>query len=122
MAIDISRYRRVLEDDPNEFSIPALQASIPSPTIDDYKKGYLQRYFIQKSNDESSYIYEVEKYYYTDVLTNPFLKGVTLKWKISGKREEVREMNKKSVTYTSKDMKRLPLYLPNHLQFHKEIV
>jgi hypothetical protein len=122
MAINISRYKRVLEDDPNEFSIPALQASIPSPTSDDYKKGYLQRYFIQKSNDDSAYIYEVEKYYYTDILTNPFLKGVTLKWKISGIGEEVRQMNRKSVTYASKDMKSLPLYLPNHLQFHKEIV
>lgn len=122
MAIDISRYNRILEVDNTEFIIPPVQAFVASPIADDYKKGYLQRYFIQKASDASGYIYEVEKYYYTEVLSNPFFKGVVLKWKISGNREEVREMNRKSVSYASKDMKALSLYLPNYLQFHKEIV
>lgn len=122
MAIDISRYNRILEVDNTEFIIPRVQTLVPSPTSDDYKKGYLQRYFIQKTNDESGYIYEVENYYYTEVLSNPFFRGVVLKWKISGNREEVKEMNRKSVNYVSKDMKNLSLYLPNYLQFHKERV
>jgi hypothetical protein len=120
MGINISRYNKILEGGNDEFIIPPINTIIPNPTSDDYKIGYIQRYFIQKKSDESAYIYEVEKYYYTDILTNPFFKGIVLKWKISGNREEVREMNRKSLSYVSKDMKTLPLYLPNHLQFHKE--
>jgi hypothetical protein len=122
MGINISRYNKILEGGNDEFIIPPINTIIPNPTNDDYKIGYIQRYFIQKKSDESAYIYEVEKYYYTDILTNPFFKGIVLKWKISGNREEVREMNRKSLSYASKDMKTLPLYLPNHLQFHKERV
>jgi hypothetical protein len=122
MAIDVIRYGQILEGGDTEFRIPPVNTVIPAPTDDDYKIGYIQRYFIQKRSDESAYIYEVEKYYYTDILSNSFFRGVTLKWKISGIGEEVRQMNRKSVTYASKDMKTLPLYLPNHLQFHKERV
>jgi hypothetical protein len=122
MAIDIRRYTRILEDDINDFKIGRIKTTVPLPTENDYKIGYIQRYFIQKRNDEQSYIYEVTKQYFSDILDNPFFKGVTLKWKISGIAEEVRQMNRKSLSYASKDMKPLPLYLPNHLQFHKEIV
>jgi hypothetical protein len=122
MAIDIGRYGQILEGSDDEFRIPPINTIIPSPTENDYKIGYIQRYFIQKRSDDSAYIYEVEKYYYTDILSNSFFKGVTLKWKISGIGEEVRQMNQKSVSYASANMKALPLYLPNHLQFHKEIV
>ena len=122
MAIDIRRYNRILENDINDFKIGRIKTDVPLPTETDYKIGYIQRYFIQKRNDEESYIYEVTKQYFSDILDNPFFKGVTLKWKILGNREEVKEMNRKSVSYASKDMKTLPLYLPNHLQFHKEIL
>jgi hypothetical protein len=122
MAIDIRRYTRILEDDINDFKIGRIKTTVPLPTENDYKIGYIQRYFIQKRNDEQSYIYEVTKQYFSDILDNPFIKGVTLKWKISGIAEEVRQMNRKSLSYASKDMKPLSLYLPNHLQFHKERV
>jgi hypothetical protein len=122
MAININRYQGILESGTDDFNIQSIITTIPSPTADDYKIGYIQRYFIQKRSDESAYIYEVEKYYYTDILSNPFFKGVIIKWKISGIAEEVRQMNQKSISFSSKDMKTLPLYLPNHLQFHKEIV
>ena len=120
--INISRYTKILEDGVDQFNIPTIRTIVPSPTNDDYQIGYIQRYFIQKISDDSAYIYEVEKYYYTEIINNPFIKGTVLKWKISGNREEVREMNRKSVSYSSKDMKLLALYLPNHLQFHKERV
>jgi hypothetical protein len=122
MAINIRRYNRILEDDINDFKIGRIKTVVPLPIETDYKIGYIQRYFIQKRNDEGSYIYEVTKQYFSDILDNPFFKGVTLKWKILGNIEEVKEMNRKSVSYASKDMKNLSLYLPNHLQFHKERV
>jgi hypothetical protein len=122
MPININRYNKILDEDTSDFNGINIVTKIPSPTNDDYRIGYIQRYFIQKRADESAYIYEVEQYYYTEILYNPFFKGVSLKWKISGDREEVKEMNRKSVSYASKDMKTLKLYLPNYLQFHKERV
>lgn len=118
--INSTRYNEILDDDVSDFNVRKIRTSVPLPVENDYKVGYIQRYFIQKRNDEASYIYEVTKQYYNDIIRNPFFKGVTLKWKISGNREEVREMNRKSVSYTSKNMKPLSLYLPNYLQFHRE--
>jgi hypothetical protein len=125
MAADISAYNRILKlnrVDTTNFRSNSIPTFVPSPTEDDYEVGYIQRYFIQSRNDENGYIYEVENYYYAEILSNPFFNGVVLRWKILGDREEVRIMNQKSVIYTSKDMKALPLYLPNYLQFHKERV
>jgi hypothetical protein len=120
--INISRYDVIVDDDLNDFRSRRIKTSVASPTENDYKIGYIQRYFIQKRNDEAAYIYEVSKLYYAEIISNPFFRGVIMKWKISGKREEVKEMNRKSVSYASKNMKTLPLYLPNYLQFHKERV
>ena len=55
----------------------------PSPAKSDYKKGFFTRYFVQKSSDNTSTIFEVEsktigklkKGYYTSIL---------LKWKLTG--------------------------------------
>jgi hypothetical protein len=117
--INISRYNRVVGDT-DDFNIGRIKTFVPSPTDDEYKKGYIERYFIQKSNDITSYIYEVERKFFSQISNNPFIRGVVVKWKISGDREEVREMNRKSIRFASKDMKSIGLYLPNHLQFHKE--
>jgi hypothetical protein len=122
MAINVTRFNVIVENDTDDFKTRSMKTIIPSPTENDYKVGYIQRYFIQKRSDTSSYIYEVNKTYYNTILNNPFFKGVMVQWKISGNREEVREMNRKSISYSSKDMKTLPLYLPNRLQFHKERV
>ena len=120
--INISRYNEISDNDNSDFNIRKIRTDVPFPTENDYKVGYIQRYFIQKRNAEDSYVYEVTRQYYSDISINPFFTGVIVKWKISGKREEVREMNRKSVNYVSKDMKNLSLYLPNYLQFHKERV
>jgi hypothetical protein len=118
--VNISRYNRIMNDT-DDFFIGRIKTHIPAPTDADYKKGYIERYFIQKSNDTNSYIYEVEKRFFSQISTNPFINTVIVKWKISGNREEVMEMNRKSIRFASKNMKSIGLYLPNHLQFHREI-
>lgn len=120
--INISRFNTISSQSNDDYKIRQIRTSVTSPTENDYKIGYIQRYFIQKRSDESAFIYEVGKLYFSNILNNPFFKGVVVKWKISGKREEVMEMNKKSIKYSSTNMKTLSLYLPNYLQFHKEIV
>ena len=121
MTIKIDRFNELVKD-VSDFRNVRIKTHTPTPTDGDYKVGYIQRYFTQKSNDDSSYIYEINERQFERLLQSPFYKTVELYWKISGDREEVREMNRKSLKYSSKDMKSLPLYLPNHLQFHKERV
>jgi hypothetical protein len=119
MGIKIDRFNELLNDD-TDFQQIRIKTVVPSPTDDDYKVGYITRYFTQKGNDTNSYIYEVTERQFSNLSNNPFYRIVELDWKISGEREEVREMNRKSIRFASKDMKSIGLYLPNHLQFHKE--
>ena len=112
------RYRK-LNKNLNTFVIPKIITYIPSPTDDDYKRGYITRYFIQKANDDSGYVYELNADSIYDFATTPFYTIQNLKWRLSGTADEVRESNFKSVKLSSQKMKGLLLYLPNYLQFYK---
>jgi hypothetical protein len=120
MAIKIDRFEELLADG-DDFEPIRIKTIIPKPTDGDYKVGYITRYFTQKANDNGSYIYEISERQFSSLLDTPFYKTVELDWKISGDRVEVMEMNRKSIRFASNDMKSIGLYLPNHLQFHKEI-
>jgi hypothetical protein len=119
MAIEISKYTVVSNGRAQFDSIPTITAYIPTPTEFDYKRGFIERYFVQKINDTDSFIYEVDSTTYQTTLTSPFYKSVKLKWKITGNADKARESNKTSIRLVSSDMKSLILYLPNTLQFHK---
>lgn len=121
MAIKIDRFKELLKDG-NDFKIIRIKTHIPLPTEGDYKVGYIQRYFGQKVNDVGSPVYELNERQFDNLSQSPFYKVIELDWKISGKREEVQEMNRKSIRFVTSEMKSIGLYLPNHLQFHKEIV
>lgn len=118
MAINIYTYNR-LNKNLDIFNIPDIVTHIPTPQNNDYERGYIKRYFIQKTNDKNSYVYEVDSDTYTEFNTTPFYITQYLKWRLSGTPEEVRESNYKSVKLASKKMKALMMYLPNYLQFYK---
>ena len=118
MAINIYTYNR-LNKNLDLFNIPELVSYIPTPQSNDYDRGYIKRYFIQKENDENSYIYEVSSDTYTQFNTTPFYKTQYLKWRLSGIQEEVSDSNYKAVKLASQKMKALMMYLPNYLQFYK---
>lgn len=117
--MNISRYNRLAENI-SEFNLTSIKTFIPTPTEDDYKRGYIERYFIQKANDENSYIYEVNKKFYSDIKANPFFINTIVKWKIIGTDEEIKEANFKSIKLASDNIKLISLYLPNYLQFRKK--
>jgi hypothetical protein len=121
MAIKIDRFNELLKDG-NDFKNISIKTHIPAPSEGDYKVGYIQRYFAQKANDTGSPIYELNERQFEKLSKSPFYKAIQVDWKISGKREEVQEMNRKSIRFVTSEMKSIGLYLPNHLQFHKEIV
>jgi len=118
MAINKYRYDK-LNKNLDIFNIPNIVAHIPKPQTNDYERGFIKRYFIQKANDENSYIYEVSADTYSDFNSSEFYRAQYLKWRLTGTPEEVKLSNYKSVKLASKKMKALLLYLPNYLQFYK---
>lgn len=119
MAIELYKYF-LLKPNVREFQIPQINAYIPTPSDEDYKMGYIIRYFIQKANDTSSYIFEISDESRLDFIASPFYTINSIKWKISGPLDEIREANKKSIQLGCKILPNLYLYLPNTIQFAKE--
>jgi len=91
------RYQQLADDrglvTDQEFSDPMYFR--PSTTRDDFKRGYIARYFIQQRNDINGKVLEVGKPQY-ELLSdqaaglNPnYYKSVQLRWKLTGPREDI---------------------------------
>jgi hypothetical protein len=119
--VSIFKYNRLTKE--SNQSIKSLKSGIktnvPTPDDNHYKKGYITRYFVQSANDTSSYVYEVDKQEYSNLLSNPFYINVKLNWRLNGSVEQIRDSNSKSVMLASNTIKSVSLYLPNKLQFYK---
>ena len=89
----------------------------PTPTETDYKRGFITRYFGQKTNDTSGYIYELNESSNMALLLNPFYTTVSIRWRITGTNEEINESNYNSVKLGMSKIPLLIKYLPNYLQF-----
>jgi hypothetical protein len=126
----ISRYRKINGGRTNTKP-SKISAHIPKPTEEDYRIGYILRFFVQKTNDDLSPIYEVTNTEYNYLTSKPLYKGVILKWRISGSKstkydvdgnmieKSVSESNRIAIDLEKRKMPNLKLYLPNLLQFHK---
>ena len=114
--MSISRYKTILKEPIDDLTIVA---SVPVLTDKDYKRTYITRYFLRKSNDVNSFIYEVSKETYKNNISDPYYVVVSLKWKIKGESSEVKKQNEASVKYASNTISKIGLYLPNLLQFHQ---
>jgi hypothetical protein len=117
--MNIDRYKEIAHLG-SEFNQTNIVAYIPKPIDIDYNRGYITRYFIQKSNDPSSVIYEIRKKSTSKFSTNSFYNVVSLDWRIKGSPSEVKKSNSASVRIASQSMRNIQLYLPNLLQFHKK--
>lgn len=115
-----NKYERLAGSSISDFQNIELKTYVPSPEEKDYKRGYITRYFFQKSNDESAYILEISKEKFGELNQNPFCKCVSLNWRITGDYSEIRESNSKSVKLASEVLKSIELYLPNKIQFSKK--
>lgn len=93
----------------------------PTPTEADYRIGFITRYFAQRTNDKNGYIYELNEPTYLKLILNPFFTTCTIRWKISGTNEELKQSNYNSVKIGMKKIPLLIKYLPNYLQFKQKI-
>lgn len=129
------RYQQLKKNNSNLLkNTITIYTSISIPTDDDYKRGYINRYFLQKVNDTSSPILEVSSKEYSSVKSNALYTGVSLRWRITGPKESVyepktgrlidmgvRESNRKSLELASNNIQNLNLHFPNLTQFWKNI-
>ena len=119
MSIQLYKYF-LLEPNVSGFNLPEINAYIPNPLDADYKRGYITRYFIQKANDTSSYIFEISDESRMQFITTAFYTITSINWKITGPLDEIRESNRKSVQLGCKVLPNLYLYLSNLIQFYKQ--
>ena len=130
--MDISKRYRELRG-ANGFSKDrGINATIPIPDDNDYPKGYVTRFFIQKVNDKGAPIYEVSNVDYSSFNSNVQYNTTSLRWRISGPVNTVvdtrgnvsdmgiKESNRMSVKLASNIIINLKLYLPNLVQFVKQ--
>jgi len=116
--MDITRYKKII-DLPSDYNLKKINTYIPVIEEYDYKRGYISRYFVQKSNDTNSTVYEVDSKTFSNLSSNSFYITITLNWRITGTQEQIKESNFKSVKLASQNMKSILTYLPNYLQFYK---
>jgi hypothetical protein len=114
--MSVNRYRSLLKEPIDNLTIVA---NVPVLTDKDYKRTYITRYFLRKSNDVNGFIYEVNKETYRNNISDPYYVVVSLKWKVKGESSEVKKQNEASVKYASNTISRIGWYLPNLLQFHQ---
>jgi hypothetical protein len=117
--MSVDRYKQISKID-SDFDSPFLISHTPTLREEDYLRTYITRYFIQKANDENAVITEINYKTFTQFSYNPFYNVIQLNWVIVGDEVEVREKNKKSILYASKNMKAISLYLQNPIQFLKK--
>lgn len=97
----------------------------PNVTKNDYLKGYINRYLVQKINDLT--ITEVIKENYNGI-SNNFYNKLVIQWTISGPKKNqynnkilekkgVQEQNTQTLVENEKKMKGLKNYLNNPLEF-----
>jgi len=97
----------------------------------DYSKGWFNRYFVQKTNDKASPIFEVNYSEFLRLRQNTLFSCVLIRWRISGPKEAqydskgnmidkgVKESNRIAISLVADKIPNLKLYLPNLLQFYK---
>jgi len=101
-------------------------AFYPQLTADDYNLGYIIRYFVKLKSNKDSSIIEVDEGGYKFLSENigvgrSFYQSISLRWKITGKREDVIIGNTKTVESRELLMSGISLKLGNRLQFWKDL-
>ena len=117
--MNIDRYKQIAGSD-TDFTKINIVSFIPSPEKEDFKRGYITRYFLIKSNDSNGIIYEIRKKSTSKFSNNPFYLTVSLDWRITGDPIDIKKSNIASLQIASKTIPKISLYLPNLLQFHKK--
>jgi len=118
MGVSAIEYNDLIKEQGKSLIQPhTIRTHVPYPTADDYRRGYIVRYFIQMINDDNALIYEVNATDYAKFSLDVLYNTVNIDWRLTGNLENIKLSNGKSVKLGSKKMKNLIFYLVNYLQF-----
>lgn len=82
-----------LHSGPIKKNIYTPLIKVDSITNSDYKRGYIWRYFFKQCNNIDSAIYEINESEYNKIKNYFLYKSLKIKWKITGDKEEVKQIN-----------------------------
>ena len=92
----------------------------PNPNSKDYNRGYIVRYFSQKVNDNFAPITEISKSGFNQLKSNPLYKCISLRWRISGTKEEIKDSNRASISEQLIFMPKLKNRVVNLIEYCNE--
>ena len=117
--MNIDDYKK-LKKTPTGLQQAKIVTYVPSPTSDEYKSGYITRFFVQQLNDKNSPIYEIKGKSVAKFENKSLYRVVALDWRITGDVDSVKQSNSASIRIASEILPKIQLYLPNLLQFYKK--
>ena len=68
--------------------VTSLNEFFPSPSDEDYRKGFINRFFAQRTNDKNSPVFEIDTKTFTRISQQPDYTTVVIRWRISGSLEK----------------------------------
>ncbi len=122
---DILRYNQITGNEINRY-VPPISYS-PSPTMDDYKKGKIQRFFVQKRNSPLNTILEIDSQQYNqiNVQNNPGINGIIYNsllfdWIISKiPKDDAFYLNQLTLQKNTLNFPYIGLFVTNPLEFYR---
>jgi hypothetical protein len=124
----VEQYKKLKNNIKIKNSMP--KAHYPSPTDEDYMKGIIVRYFVQRRDTPGSVIIEINSQRFNEYSGGVYYKTTTLKWRITGNLEDtytnqgalipsVIRSNQMAIKEAEKELPELNLYLVNPKQFYR---
>jgi hypothetical protein len=124
----VEQYKKLKNSIKIKNSMP--RAHYPNPSNEDYIRGIINRYFIQRRDTPGSIIVEIDAQRFNEYTSSVYYKVVSLKWRISGNLEDtytnqgalipsVIRSNQMSIKEAEKELPELNLYLVNSKQFYR---
>ena len=118
-------YNRIKKIDIGKYLSPMPYQ--PRPTADDYKRGKIQRYFVQKRNSPENTNVEIDadQYNTINVDNNPGIngiiwKGASITWYISQiSKDETIVLNARAADKINNILNSIKKYLTNYLEMYK---
>ena len=119
-------YRKVAPQGTGQIIKKYPVSYYPQLISEDYSRGYIIRYFLRLKANKYSTIIEVNEAEYKKFTSNniingySFFEGISLRWKITGKRNDVIMGNTKTLESKELFLPGISKTVGNRLQFWKE--
>ena len=105
-----------------KFSKLDVKTHFPKLNESDYNRGFVTRYFVQKSNDTNSPIYEISSSSYSSYNNNPFFIASAVRWRIVGPKETVYDEDGSIVDKSVSESNRISINLQSKKNSQPKII